>query len=96
MIPDLGIAHVAFHYPQRIDDVRSWGRRTRQETTTVLNGRAAATTHDYRHNGTTTLFAALNALDGQVIGQCQQHHTHIEWLHAHFGVVAEHGRAVLA
>ena len=27
-----------------------------------------------------TLFAALNVLDGQVIGQCQQRHTHIEWL----------------
>jgi hypothetical protein len=28
-------------------------------------------THDYKRNGTTTLFAALNLLDGQVIGQCQ-------------------------
>ena len=28
----------------------------------------------------TTLFAALNVLDGQVIGQCQPHHTHVEWL----------------
>ena len=37
-------------------------------------------THDYKRNGTTTLFAALNVLNGQVIGQCQQHHTHIEWL----------------
>ncbi|UUZ63466.1 IS630 family transposase [Polaromonas sp. P1-6] len=43
-------------------------------------GRAATMTHDYKRNGTTTLFAALNVLDGQVIGQCQQHHTHIEWL----------------
>jgi transposase len=31
-------------------------------------------------NGTTTLFAALNVLDGQVIGQCQQRHTHADWL----------------
>ncbi|WP_075323818.1 IS630 family transposase [Acidithiobacillus albertensis] len=37
-------------------------------------------THDYKRNGTTTLFAALNVLDGQVIGQCQQRHTHVEWL----------------
>jgi hypothetical protein len=37
-------------------------------------------THDYKRNGTTTLFAALNVLDGQVIGQCQQRHTHAEWL----------------
>ena len=36
--------------------------------------------HDYKRNGTTTLFAALNVLDGQVIGQCQQRHTHAEWL----------------
>ncbi|QDL37151.1 IS630 family transposase [Rhodoferax sediminis] len=46
----------------------------------MKKGRAATMTHDYKRNGTTTLFAALNVLDGQVIGQCQQHHTHIEWL----------------
>jgi transposase len=43
-------------------------------------GRAQTMTHDYKRNGTTTLFAALNVLDGQVIGQCQQRHTHAEWL----------------
>ena len=43
-------------------------------------GRAATMTHDYKRNGTTTLFAALNVLDGQIIGQCQQRHTHVEWL----------------
>jgi hypothetical protein len=37
-------------------------------------------THDYKRHGTTTLFAALNVLDGQVIGQCQLRHTHAEWL----------------
>ncbi len=42
--------------------------------------RAQTMTHDYKRNGTTTLFAALNVLDGQVIGQCQQRHTHAEWL----------------
>ena len=46
----------------------------------MKNGRGATMTHGYKRNGTTTLFAALNVLDGQVIGQCQQHHTHIEWL----------------
>lgn len=46
----------------------------------LKKGRAAAMTHDYKRNGTTTLFAALNVLDGQVIGQCQQRHTHVEWL----------------
>lgn len=46
----------------------------------LKKGRAETMTHDYKRNGTTTLFAALNVLDGQVIGQCQQHHTHAEWL----------------
>jgi transposase len=46
----------------------------------LKKGRAATMTHDYKRNGTTTLFAALNVLDGQVIGQCQSRHTHVEWL----------------
>jgi len=46
----------------------------------LKKGRAETMTHDYKRNGTTTLFAALNILDGQVIGQCQQRHTHAEWL----------------
>jgi transposase len=46
----------------------------------LKKGRAGTMTHDYKRNGTTTLFAALNVLDGQVIGQCQQRHTHVEWL----------------
>ena len=53
----------------------------------MKKGRAATMTHDYKRNGTTTLFAALNVLDGQVIGQCQQHHTHAEWLH--FRLIAD-------
>lgn len=46
----------------------------------MKKGRAGTMTHDYKRDGTTTLFAALNALDGQVIGQCQQRHTHAGWL----------------
>lgn len=46
----------------------------------LKQGRAQTMTHDYKRHGTTTLFAALNVLDGQVIGQCQQRHTHAEWL----------------
>jgi transposase len=46
----------------------------------LKNGRAQTMTHDYKRHGTTTLFAALNVLDGKVIGQCQQRHTHAEWL----------------
>ncbi len=46
----------------------------------LKKGRAATMTHDYKRNGTTTLFAALNVLDGQVIAQCQPRHRHDEWL----------------
>jgi transposase len=46
----------------------------------MKKGRAATMTHDYKRHGTTTLFAALNALDGTVISQCQPRHRHIEWL----------------
>ena len=46
----------------------------------LKKGRAQTMTHDYKRNGTTTLFAALNVLDGQVIAQCQQRHRHTEWL----------------
>jgi transposase len=46
----------------------------------LKKGRASTMTHDYKHNGTTTLFAALNVLDGQVISTCQQRHRHDEWL----------------
>jgi transposase len=46
----------------------------------LKKGRCGTMTHDYKRNGTTTLFAALNILDGQVIGQCQARHRHQEWL----------------
>jgi hypothetical protein len=37
-------------------------------------------THDYKRHGTTTLFAALNTLDGIVHGRCMQRHTHQEFI----------------
>ena len=37
-------------------------------------------THDYKRHGTTTLFAALNILDGTVIGRCMQRHRHQEFI----------------
>lgn len=46
----------------------------------LKKGRAATMTHDYKRHGTTTLFAALNTLDGKVIACCQQRHRHVEWL----------------
>ena len=46
----------------------------------LKRGRGATMTHDYKRNGTTTLFAALNTLDGKVISLCQERHRHKEWL----------------
>jgi transposase len=46
----------------------------------LKKGRAATMTHDYKRNGTTTLFAALNTLDGSVISRCAPRHRHSEWL----------------
>jgi transposase len=43
-------------------------------------GRAGTMTHDYKRNGTTTLFAALNVLDGTVIGRNMQRHRHQEFI----------------
>jgi transposase len=46
----------------------------------LKKGRAGTQTHDYKRNGTTTLFAALNLLDGTVIGECMPRHRHQEFL----------------
>src|SRR5213083_2988594 len=46
----------------------------------LKKGRCGTMTHDYKRNGTTTLFAALNVLDGKVIGECHSRHRHQEWL----------------
>ena len=46
----------------------------------MKRGRAGTYTHDYKRHGTTTLFAALNTLDGSVISMCQPRHRHEEWL----------------
>jgi transposase len=46
----------------------------------MKNGRAGTMTHDYKRNGTTTLFAALNVLDGIVIGKNMQRHRHQEFI----------------
>ena len=43
-------------------------------------GRCGTMTHDYKRHGTTTLFAALNVLDGKVIGRCMQQHRHEEFI----------------
>jgi transposase len=46
----------------------------------MKKGRAGTMTHDYKRHGTTTLFAALNLLDGTVIGRCMQRHRHKEFI----------------
>ena len=46
----------------------------------LKKGRGATMTHDYKRNGTTTLFAALDTATGEVYGLCQQRHRHQEWL----------------
>ena len=51
-----------------------------QPSLPMKRGRAGTMTHDYKRNGTTTLFAALNHLDGTVIGRCLPRHRHGEFL----------------
>ena len=46
----------------------------------MKRGRCGTMTHDYKRHGTTTLFAALNTLDGTVICMCDDRHRHQEWL----------------
>ena len=54
----------------------------------MKKGRCATMTHDYKRHGTTTLFAALNMLDGTVIGECMPRHRRA-------GIVAAKGRRSL-
>jgi transposase len=51
-----------------------------QPSLPMKKGRAGTMTHDYKRNGTTTLFAALNVLTGMIIGQCLPRHRHEEFL----------------
>ena len=46
----------------------------------IKPGRCGTMTHDYKRHGTTTLFAALNVLDGTVVGRCMPKHTHQEFI----------------
>jgi transposase len=46
----------------------------------MKKGRCGTMTHDYKRNGTTTLFAALEVLEGRVVGQCFERHRHQEFL----------------
>ena len=55
----------------------------------IKKGRRGTMTHDYIRNGTTTLFAALNVLEGKVIGRCMQRHRHQEFIRFLNAVEAE-------
>jgi len=46
----------------------------------IKKGRCNTMTHDYKRNGTTSLFAAMNVLEGKVLGVCYPRHRHIEFL----------------
>ena len=51
-----------------------------QPSLPMKQGRPGTITHDYKRHGTTTLFAALNVLTGELIGQCFSRHRHEEFL----------------
>jgi transposase len=51
-----------------------------QPSLPMYPGRKGTLTHDYKRNGTTTLFAALDIESGVVIGQCMKRHRHQEWI----------------
>src|SRR5207237_2505123 len=46
----------------------------------MKKGRGGTMTQDYKRHGTTTLFAALNVLEGTVVGECMPRHRHQEFL----------------
>ncbi len=51
-----------------------------QKSLPIFKGRAGTMTHDYKRNGTTTLFAAMNTADGTIIGKCTNGHKTEEWI----------------
>ena len=46
----------------------------------LRRGRHSTVTHDYKRNGTTTLFAAIELTEGRLIGSCMPKHRHQEWI----------------
>ena len=51
-----------------------------QKSLPMFPGRLKTLTHDYRRNGTTTLFAAIELAEGRIIAECMPHHRHQEWI----------------
>lgn len=51
-----------------------------QPSLPIYPGRCGTMTHDYKRNGTTTLFAAIELMEGRLIGTCMPRHRHQEWI----------------
>jgi transposase len=51
-----------------------------QKSLPIYPGRLKTMTHDYRRNGTTTLFAAIELAEGRIIAECMPQHRHQEWI----------------
>lgn len=51
-----------------------------QKSLPMFPGRLKTMTHDYKRNGTTTLFAAIELAKGKIIAECMPHHRHQEWI----------------
>ncbi len=51
-----------------------------QPSLPIYPGRLGTMTHDYKRNGTTTLFAAIELVEGKLIGTCMDKHRHQEWI----------------
>ena len=51
-----------------------------QKSLPMFAGRKKNLTHDYKRNGTTTLFAAIELLAGRIIAECMPRHRHQEWI----------------
>ena len=51
-----------------------------QKSLPIYPGRLGTMTHDYKRNGTTTLFAAIELAEGRIIAECMPQHRHQEWL----------------
>ena len=73
---------VSCHHPLRVSPPMA-------AESLLKKGRAGTMTHDYKRNGTTTLFAALNVLDSTVIGRNMQRHRHQEFIRFLNAVEAE-------
>jgi hypothetical protein len=71
-------AHAAVLSIDEKSQIRALDRT--QPSLPLKPGRCGTMAHDYKRHGTTTLFAALNVLEGTVIGRCMQRHRHEKFI----------------